>query len=713
MLQASVSAILGILFVGAGAFSIWSMFQASAKLKDRGANARLVFWHRVGGYVFIALFVAMTYFMVIRLKDVPDELSNRGLLHVTIASVMVPLIFAKVLVARYYKAYYNYLMPLGMIIFSLGFVLVSMTAGPYYLKKATVEEISLDTVGLGKNQIDMVSAESLMKNRCVGCHALDRVVSARKDAAGWLATINRMRALPGANIPVDDSKTILTYLVARAGVDMATPEGKMDAGKALVEARCAKCHDLERTFTVTKTPEEWKSTVARMVAYSPPDHFRAGETDEIIAYLSEKQTPEGVAKRTEKARENALKPGLGVPAKQPTRLDALATATRSNLPLIAIFGVVCVVFGALLLKRPSANTATVEKSPATTVAPPVKRPSPAPRTESLVMQLIRIEAQTADAKTLRFALPPEARFQAKPGQFLTFTWLVDGRKVTRSYSICSSPTQSGFVEITPKKVDGGFISNFLNDRVAIGLTVEAKGPFGTFVFDETKHPKIVLIAAGSGITPMMSMLRYIDERCLKTDVTLLYCVRTDRDVIFAHELTEMAKRLPNFRLALTLSAPDDTWPDARGRFNAEFLKTNVADLAGSTFFLCGPDGFMKSARTILGQSGVPESRIEQESFGPSGRAKPGDTATDGSVTFGRSGKTVKLAEGQSLLEAAEAVGVDIPSSCRQGQCGTCATKLVKGEVSLDADAGLTPELRDAGYTLTCVGHARGEVELDV
>lgn len=711
MLQASISAILGILFVGAGAFSIWSMFQASAKLKDRGANARLVFWHRVGGYVFIALFVAMTYFMVLRLKDVPDELSNRALLHVTIASVMVPLIFAKVLVARYYKAYYSYLMPLGMIIFSLGFVLVAMTAGPYYLKKATIQEISLDTVGLGKNQIDMGAAESLMKNRCVGCHALDRVVSARKDAAGWLATINRMRALPGANIPVEDSKTILTYLVARAGVDMTKPDSKLDAGKALVEARCAKCHDLERTFTVTKTPEEWQATVARMVAYSPPDHFRTGETDEIIAYLSEKQTPQAVAKRNEQAKENAQKPGLGVPSRA-AQIEAFATATRSNLPLIAIFGVVCAVFGTLLLKRPSANTPNAEKSPAPTVAAPASRPSPAPRTESLVMQLIRIESQTATAKTLRFALPPEARFQAKPGQFLTFTWLVDGRKVSRSYSICSSPTQGGFVEITPKKVEGGFISNYLNDRAAVGLTVEAKGPYGKFVFDETKHPKIVLIAAGSGITPMMAMLRYIDERCLKTDVTLLYCVRTDRDVIFANELSEMAKRLPNFRLALTLSAPDDKWPDARGRFSAEFLKANVADLPESTFFLCGPDGFMQAARAILEQQGVSGSRIEQESFGPAAKPKPSEAATGETVTFRRSGKTVQLGEGQTLLEAAEGSGVEIPSSCRQGQCGTCATRLVKGEVSLDADAGLTPEQREAGFTLTCVGHARGDVELD-
>lgn len=710
MLQTSVSAILGILFVGAGAFSIWSMFQASARLKDRGANARLVFWHRVGGYIFIALFVAMTYFMVIRLKDVPDELSNRALLHVTIASVMIPLIFAKVLVARYYKTYYNYLMPLGMIIFTLGFVLVSMTAGPYYLKKATVQEISLDTVGLGKNQIDMGAAETLMKNRCVGCHALDRVVSARKDAPGWLATINRMRALPGANISVEDSKTILTYLVARAGVDMGTPEGKLDAGKALVEARCAKCHDLERTFTVTKTPEEWKSTVARMVTYSPPDHFRAGETDEIIAYLSDRQTPRGVAQRTEQARENAQKPGLGLPSKPGTGFEALATATRSNLPLIAIFGAVCVVFGALLLKRPVTNAASA--APVTTVAPPAGRPSPAPRADSLVMQLIRVEAQTASAKTLRFALPPEARFQARPGQFLTFTWLVDGKKVTRSYSICSSPTQSGFVEITPKKVDGGFISNYLNDRAAVGLTVEAKGPYGKFVFDETKHSKIVLIAAGSGITPMMAMLRYIDERCLQTDVTLLYCVRTDRDVIFADDLTEMAKRLPNFRFALTLSAPNDQWTGAKGRFNADFLKANVADLAGSTFFLCGPDGFMQSARAALGRLGIPDSRIEQESFGPSAKGAPREAATGGTVTFSRSGKTVKPGEGQTLLEAAEAGGVEIPSSCRQGQCGTCATRLIRGEVALDADTGLTPELRDAGYTLTCVGHARSDVELD-
>src|SRR4029077_5796810 len=110
-----------------------------------------------------------------------------------------------------------------------------------------------------------------------------------------------------------------------------------------------------------------------------------------------------------------------------------------------------------------------------------------------------------------------------------------------------------YVEITPKRVPNGYVSAFLNDRAAVGLEVEASGPFGQFYFDEGRDQRIVLLAGGSGITPMMSMLRYIDDRCLRTAVTLIYCVRRRRDVIFEQDLTRLRRRLQEFRMVLVLS----------------------------------------------------------------------------------------------------------------------------------------------------------------
>jgi ferredoxin-NADP reductase len=172
------------------------------------------------------------------------------------------------------------------------------------------------------------------------------------------------------------------------------------------------------------------------------------------------------------------------------------------------------------------------------------------------------------------------------------------------------------------------------------MNVEAKGAFGQFYFDERKHKDVVLLAAGSGITPMMSIIRYIDDLRLETTVTLLYCVRTNYDVIFQTELEELRARLKNFQLHLLLSQPPIEWSGPREHVSREFI-------------------------------GV-----------------------------------------QTLLETAEANCVGIPSSCRQGQYGTCRTKLLAGSVRMDAEEGLDPRWKAQGFVLACVGHAEGDVKLD-
>jgi ferredoxin-NADP reductase len=248
------------------------------------------------------------------------------------------------------------------------------------------------------------------------------------------------------------------------------------------------------------------------------------------------------------------------------------------------------------------------------------------------------------------------------------------------------------------------------------MTVEANGPFGHFCLDERKHRNVVLLAAGSGITPMVAMLRYIDDLCLDTTVTLLYCVRTSHDVIFQGELEELRTRLKNFQYHLLLSQPHAEWSGPRGHVSREFIVQAVEDLAAPDFFLCGPPPFMEASRAILTGLGVKPERIRQESFGSplpkSARPESAGVETGVTVEFTRSGKTCTVRRGQTLLEAAEEHGVGIPSFCRQGQCGTCKTKLLSGNVRMDAEEGLDPESRAQGFVLTCVGHAEGPVKLD-
>ena len=223
----SASLIFGILFVAIGAANVWLILQASAKVKNARASARLVAAHRIGGYVFILLFCVMGYFMLARMRDSAGNVSAGALIHMTLAMLLSPLLFVKVLIARYYKTYYNYLLPIGLLIFVLSFVLVAITAGPYLMRKATLRSVSLEEISLTNATIDVTQAATTMQDRCSKCHNLERVVSARKDARGWLATVNRMREMPASGISEEDVKTIVLFLGSQHPLAQADPKARL------------------------------------------------------------------------------------------------------------------------------------------------------------------------------------------------------------------------------------------------------------------------------------------------------------------------------------------------------------------------------------------------------------------------------------------------------------------------------------------------------
>jgi ferredoxin-NADP reductase len=394
-----------------------------------------------------------------------------------------------------------------------------------------------------------------------------------------------------------------------------------------------------------------------------------------------------------------------------------APSSHRDTKALGFIAIVCLSVVVLIVRRPAkpAVSTALAGTPAQAVAAQAVRPAGSPVSGSLILKLASITQQTPDAKTLRFLVPEGRTLNSRPGQFLTFSFLFDGKKVVRSYSICSSAARSGYIEITPKRIQKGCASVFLNDRAAIGMTVEATGPFGQFYLDERKHRSVVLIAAGSGITPMMAMLRYIDDLCLDTTATLLYCVRTNSDIIFERELEQLQSRLQNFQYHVTLSQPHAHWAGPRGHVSRELIENTVTDLAARDFFLCGPPSFMNASRAILIGMGVKPERVMQESFGaPASPRVPTPAAPEAGtvVEFVRSAKTGTVRSGQTLLEAAEESGVAIPFSCRQGQCGTCKTKLLAGNVRMDAEEGLDDDSRAQGFVLTCVGHVDGDVQLD-
>lgn len=334
--------------------------------------------------------------------------------------------------------------------------------------------------------------------------------------------------------------------------------------------------------------------------------------------------------------------------------------------------------------------------------------------DSLTLTLARKERQSHDMTVLRFLLPPGRRLEARPGQFLIFEWFIDGKVVHRSYSICSSPTQSAYVEIMPKRMPNGCVSKFLNDSAAPGLMVRARGPYGQFYFDQHKHDRIVLIAGGSGITPMMSILRYRRDMCMASRCTLIYCVRSENDLAFDAELCATAEQMNSFRYVPVVSTAGHDWMGRTGRLRREILEAEIGKPLECTYLLCGPTGFMKLARTLLEEMSVHSSRILQESFGEQ-VAKDNGQASEPSVnvTFARSALTIASSPRHTLLETAEANGICIPFGCRQGDCHTCMTRLLQGSVRMAGGGAVGDELQQQGFVLPCVSRPLCDVALDV
>jgi ferredoxin-NADP reductase len=363
----------------------------------------------------------------------------------------------------------------------------------------------------------------------------------------------------------------------------------------------------------------------------------------------------------------------------------LRAASAGKVPfwISSVFVFAILLFAGFLLARKQKTREPHSNMNTASFVEQAKRAS-AIHSEWLTLTLARKERQTHDTNVLRFILPAFPRLQARPGQFLTFEWFIDCKVVHRSYSICSSPTQSAYVEIMPKRMPNGYVSQFLNDSAAPGLMVKARGPYGEFYFDEDKHHRIVLIAGGSGITPMISIIRYILDLRISVPCTLIYCVRSVNDLAFNAELYASAEQLSGFRYIPVISKASSSWMGWKGRLRREILETEIKAPLESTWFLCGPTGFMELGRALLEGMSVHSSQILQESFGD--QIRKAECRASGpnfvNVTFARSALTIASPLERTLLETAETNGVPIPFGCRQGNCGTCMTRLLRGNVHM-------------------------------
>jgi ferredoxin-NADP reductase/ferredoxin len=214
-------------------------------------------------------------------------------------------------------------------------------------------------------------------------------------------------------------------------------------------------------------------------------------------------------------------------------------------------------------------------------------------------------------------------FSFLPGQFLTFSAEIDGKRIQRSYTIASSPTQSDYVEITVKREDQGVESGYLHDNVATGDHLEVSGPAGVFTFTGTETDSIVLISGGVGITPMMCVTRYLTDRNFTGDIFFLHGAGSPKNYIFREELEYLANRHENLHLLATMESAEGTvWKGAIGVVTKEFIARSVPEIARHRVHVCGPPAMLAAVQAALAELKVPKDKIKTESFGAAKGAAP-------------------------------------------------------------------------------------------
>ncbi len=341
------------------------------------------------------------------------------------------------------------------------------------------------------------------------------------------------------------------------------------------------------------------------------------------------------------------------------------------------------------------------------------------------MKVKEVTHETPDAVTLHFWHPYNEVVKYKPGQFLTLLLPQGETKVRRSYSMSSSPYTDVSLAVTVKRLPGGFASEYLTNQVKEDDVLEVMEPMGHFVpeLDADQKRTVVLIGAGSGITPLMSICKSVLMVEPESTVYLLYGNRNENSIIFKNQLdTLKAKYSERFQLVYTLSQPSASWTGESGRLNkSQILKILEAlpktETAKTDYYICGPDDMMEEAKRALDILAVPKERIHKESFLTATTAKAHGDVTEAPATGDGSPKgheVTILYEGseykfrvephQTVLEAALDLDIDLPYSCQAGMCTACMGRCVSGKVHLDEEDALSKAELEAGFILTCVAH---------
>ncbi|MEX2235148.1 MAG: ferredoxin--NADP reductase [Cyclobacteriaceae bacterium] len=338
------------------------------------------------------------------------------------------------------------------------------------------------------------------------------------------------------------------------------------------------------------------------------------------------------------------------------------------------------------------------------------------------LRVKEIVQETRDTISIVFE-QPENPIQYKSGQFLTLIVPVKGKEVRRAYSLCSSPFVDKDLAVTVKRVEDGLMSNWLPDNLKAGSMVKVMEPMGQFTTEFSRDGKrhLIMFAGGSGITPMMSILKSILSGEPDSIVSLIYCNRDIDSIIFKETLDEMQTNDEGrLHVIHVLDNAPMNWQGYSGLLNHDMLTRlfeRVPDwgIEKTTYLMCGPEGMMKNVDSLLAMRNIPKEKIFKESFVQGiidkEQKKEGVMPASGElkareVTIRYDGQEYKVMvpPNKAILETALDQGIDLPYSCQSGLCTACRGKALSGKVKLDEEEGLSQSERAEGYVLTCVGH---------
>ncbi|MCG5431601.1 ferredoxin reductase [Mycobacterium sp. MYCO198283] len=314
-------------------------------------------------------------------------------------------------------------------------------------------------------------------------------------------------------------------------------------------------------------------------------------------------------------------------------------------------------------------------------------------------RVVEVRRETEDSATLVIRPGWGFTFDYQPGQYIGIGLLIDGRWRWRSYSLTSSPVSGAKdISITVKAMPEGFLSSHLVSGVAPGTVVRLAAPQGNFVMPDPAPPAVLFLTAGSGVTPVMSMLRTLARRDQITDIVHIHSAPTAADVLFADELAALARDHPSYSLRLRLTRTD-------GRLNLATLDTELPDWRQRQTWACGPAGMLDEAQRVWADAGLAD-QLHLERFAVA-KAVHG---AGGTVRFARSGKTARVDGATPLMDAGEQAGVQMPFGCRMGICQSCVVGLTEGYVR---DLRTGAEHEPGTRIQTCVSAASGDCVLDV